>query len=120
LQDLYLPSTLSAEEYPNLLSPGEKIDTVAISVLLASYNWPERYKKVARFVNAFFSKFDEFMKPPRHPKWIEASMDTDIPGWQRFKAAEDWLVQRKIMTSSQSLEKTEFDRFVTKRQLNQK
>jgi TRAP-type uncharacterized transport system substrate-binding protein len=119
LQNLYLPSTLSAEEYPNLLSPGENIDTVATNVLLVTFNWPEnseRYNRVARFVDAFFSKFDEFMKPPRHPKWHEASYSADIPGWQRFKAAEDWLVQHNVMTSSQLSEKAEFDRFVAERQ----
>jgi len=106
LQDLYLPSTLSAEEYPNLLSPGEKVDTVAIPVLLVGFNWPEkseRYIKMARFVDAFFTRFDEFMKPPRHPKWKEASFSADIPGWQRFKAAEDWLVQHNVATSAMQL-----------------
>jgi TRAP-type uncharacterized transport system substrate-binding protein len=95
LQDLYLPTTLSGEEYPNLLAPGETIETVAASQLLVAYNWPEnseRYKKVARFVDAFFSKIDEFQKPPRHPKWSESSISASIPGWQRFKASEDWLV----------------------------
>ena len=121
LQDLYLPSTLSAEEYPNLLSPGEKVDTVAIPVLLVGFNWPEkseRYIKMARFVDAFFTRFDEFMKPPRHPKWKEASFSADVPGWQRFKAAEDWLVQHNVATSSQFSEKAAFDRFMSERQLN--
>jgi uncharacterized protein len=38
LQDMYLPTTLSSEEYPNLLSPGETIETIATSVLLVSFN----------------------------------------------------------------------------------
>jgi TRAP-type uncharacterized transport system substrate-binding protein len=53
LQDLYLPTTLSSEEYPNLLLPGETINTIASSQLLVTFNWPEnseRYEKVARFV----------------------------------------------------------------------
>jgi len=94
LQDLYLPSTFSADEYPNLLEPGETIDTIATSVLLVSFNWPEntdRYSRVAKFVDAFFSKIDEFYKPPRHPKWKESSISIQIPGWTRFKAAQDWL-----------------------------
>jgi len=73
---------------------------------------------MARFVDAFFTRFDEFMKPPRHPKWKEASFSADIPGWLRFKAAEDWLVQHNVATSSQFSEKAEFDRFVSERQLN--
>src|SRR5215470_13402355 len=94
LQDMYLPTTLSGEEYPNLLDPGQTIDTIATSVLLVSFNWPEnseRYNRVARFVDTFFSRIEEFHKPPRHPKWKEASISLTIPGWQRFKAAEDWL-----------------------------
>jgi TRAP-type uncharacterized transport system substrate-binding protein len=94
LQDLYLPTTLSSDDYPNLLAPCESVDTVATSVLLVSFNWPEnseRYNRVAKFVNAFFSKIGEFQKPPRHPKWDEAGISVNVPGWQRFKAAQDWL-----------------------------
>ena len=94
LQDLYLPTTLTSDEYPNMLEPGETIDTVAVSVLLVSFNWPEkseRYQRMTKFVNAFFSKFDEFRKPPRHPKWKEASLSATISGWTRFKAAQQWI-----------------------------
>ena len=51
-----------------------------------------------------------------HPKWHEASYSAVIPGWQRFKAAEDWLVQHNVMTSSQLSEKAEFDRFMVEKQ----
>jgi TRAP-type uncharacterized transport system substrate-binding protein len=117
LQDLYLPTTLSGEEYPNLLSPGQTIDTVATSVLLVSFNWPEnseRYKRVARFVDTFFSKIDEFRNPPRHPKWQEASISAVIPGWQRFKAADDWLLEHNLSPSSQGseVEKLRFNQFL--------
>src|SRR5499426_3421572 len=98
LQDLYLPTTLSGEEYPNLLAPDQVIDTIATSVLLVSFNWPEnseRYVRVARFVDTFFSRIEEFHKPPRHPKWKEASISLTIPGWQRFKAADDWLARNR-------------------------
>jgi TRAP-type uncharacterized transport system substrate-binding protein len=117
LQDVYLPTSLSSEDYPNLLSPGETIDTIATSVLLVSFNWPEnseRYNKVARFVDAFFSKIDEFRKPPRHPKWSEASISAVIPGWQRFKAADDWLIQHNMSPSTQAneIQKLRFNRFL--------
>ena len=112
LLDLYLPTTLSDADYPNLLAPGEKIDTVATSVLLATFNWPEdgeRYRRTAKFVDAFFSKFDEFHKPPRHPKWAEASIGIKIPGWERFKAADDWIAQHTTTGQSQ---RDSFDRFL--------
>jgi len=114
LQDLYLPTTLSGEEYPNLLAPDQTIDTIATSVLLASFNWPEnteRYNRVARFVDAFFSRIGEFHKPPRHPKWKEASISLTVPGWQRFKAADDWLARNR-QTPSPEAERGQFEQFL--------
>ena len=110
LEDLYLPTTFSGEEYPNLLDPGQKIETIAASQLLVTFNWPEksdRYIKVARFVDAFFSKIGEFGKPPRHPKWKEASIMAAIPGWQRFKPAEEWLAAHDMVP-----EKVRFEKFL--------
>jgi hypothetical protein len=60
-------------------------------------------------VDAFFSKFDEFHKPPRHPKWAEASIGIKIPGWERFKAADDWIAQHATTSESQ---RDSFDRFL--------
>jgi TRAP-type uncharacterized transport system substrate-binding protein len=94
LQDLYLPSEFTSDEYPNLIPAGEKVDTVAAGILLASFNWPEkteRYQRVAKFVDVLFAKIGEFSKPPRHPKWKEASITAVVPGWQRFKPAQEWL-----------------------------
>jgi TRAP-type uncharacterized transport system substrate-binding protein len=113
LLDLYLPATLSGSEYPNLLAPNETIDTVATSVLLATFNWPEdseRYRRTAKFVDAFFSKFDEFHKPPRHPKWVEATINIKIPGWERFKAADDWIAQH---VSTNKTDRESFERFLS-------
>jgi TRAP-type uncharacterized transport system substrate-binding protein len=116
LQDLYLPTTLSGEEYPNLLAPDEKIETVATSVLLVTFNWPEnteRYRRTAKFVDAFFSKIDEFLKPPRHPKWSESSINVKTPGWERFKAADDWLAHH-VAGGPATKEPSElFNRFLT-------
>jgi hypothetical protein len=113
LLDLYLPATLSGAEYPNLLEPNETIDTVATSVLLATFNWPEdseRYRRTAKFVDAFFSKFDEFHKPPRHPKWSEATINIKIPGWERFKAADDWIAQH---VSTNKTDRESVERFLS-------
>jgi hypothetical protein len=122
LQDMYLPTTLSSEDYPNLLSPGETIDTVATSVLLVSFNWTgntERYNRGARFVNVFFSKIDEFMKPPRHPKWKESSIAATIPGSQRFKAADEWLTRHNMSSVSQSadVERIRFEQFLSENRI---
>jgi len=119
IQDIYLPSTFSSDEYPNLIPKGEKVETLAASTLLITYNWPEksdRYRRVAKFIDAFFSKIDEFDKPPRHPKWREASIAATIPGWQRFKAAQDWLdLHQRSAASTAAADSEEFKQFLSQR-----
>src|ERR1700758_2891670 len=39
LQGDYLPATLTAKDYPNLIAEGESVDTIAVPALLAAYNW---------------------------------------------------------------------------------
>ena len=76
LQVDYLPATLTAKDYPNLIAEGEKVDTIAVPAVLAAYNWApgtERYRKLSQFVDAFFAKFPTLQKPPFHPKWKEVS-----------------------------------------------
>ncbi len=96
LLETYLPSSLTAADYDGLVKPGEDVDTVAVGAVMAVYGWErelERHRKVARFVDAFFSRFDEFLKPPRHPKWKEVNLAAEVPGWTRFEPAETWLRQ---------------------------
>jgi TRAP transporter TAXI family solute receptor len=100
LQGDYLPASLSAKDYPNLISDQEQqVDTIAVPAVLAAYNWApntERYRKLALFVDAFFTKFPTFQNPPFHPKWKEVSLSAPLPGWQRFPAAKQWLDQHGI------------------------
>jgi len=94
LQDYYVPTALTSRDYPNLLQPGQTIDTVGVPQVLAVYNWPpesERYRRVARFVEYFFKRFDQFRQPPFHPKWNEINLASSLPGWTRFRAAEELL-----------------------------
>jgi TRAP transporter TAXI family solute receptor len=94
LEQDYFPARLTSEDYPGLLPKGTAIDTVAVASVLAVYNWPpntDRYRRVATFVDAFFTKFAEFQKPARHPKWKETNLNSGLKGWRRFPAAEEWL-----------------------------
>ncbi len=97
LSDDYLPATLTHDDYPELVSAGESVDTVAVGAVLIAYNWPktnlDRYARVQRFVEAFFPKIAEFQKPPRHVKWREVNLQAALPGWKRFDAAQAWLDQ---------------------------
>jgi TRAP-type uncharacterized transport system substrate-binding protein len=96
LEQDYLPAKLLNEDYPGLIPAGSSVNTVAIPSVLAVYNWPrdtDRYRRVAQFVNAFFSKLPEFQKAPRHVKWKETNLSATLRGWTRFPAAEEWLAK---------------------------
>jgi TRAP transporter TAXI family solute receptor len=96
LEQDYLPAKLTSEDYPNLVPKGGAVDTVAIPSVLAVYNWArdtDRYRRVAQFIDAFFTKFPEFQKAPRHVKWKETNLSATLRGWRRFPAAEEWLAR---------------------------
>jgi uncharacterized protein len=99
LYDDYLPTTLTHDDYPELIPVNESVDSVAVSAVLIAFNWPktnlDRYSRVQRFVEAFFPKIGEFQKPPRHVKWREVNLAAGLPGWKRFEAAQAWLDQHK-------------------------
>ena len=96
LEQDYLPTKLTSDDYPNLIQKGSTLDTIAIPSVLAVYNWPrdtDRYRRVAKFIDAFFTKFPEFQQPARHVKWKEANITATLRGWRRFPAAEEWLAK---------------------------
>jgi hypothetical protein len=103
LEQDYFPARLTHEDYPGLVPKGTTIETVAVASVLAAYNWPrdtDRYRRVATFVDAFFSKFPEFQKPARHAKWKEANLNSALKGWKRFPAAEEWLAKNEKQTTT--------------------
>jgi len=111
LQGDYLPARLSAKDYPNLISDQEQVDTIAVPAVLAAYNWApntDRYRKLALFVDAFFTKFPAFQNPPFHPKWKEVSLSAPLADWQRFPAAQLWLDQHGI----QPVARDKFEEFL--------
>jgi TRAP transporter TAXI family solute receptor len=98
LQADYLPATLGHGEYPGMVEDGHDVSTVAVSAVLIAYNWPQdsdRYRRIDKFVQVFFSKLAEFQKPPHHPKWRETNLAAVLPGWTRFPAAQAWLDQHR-------------------------
>jgi len=109
----YLPSEFTAEEYPGLVA-GEPVETIAVGAVMAVFNWkPDtwRYQKVERFVNAFFDHFDELLQPPRHPKWREVNLATELPGWTRFGPAAAWL--KAHPNPKDNATQAAFDRFLS-------
>lgn len=113
----YLPARLGNEHYPNLIAKGETISTISTAAVLAVYNWPTdhpRYKKVSRFVEAFFTNFEKFRKPPRHKKWRDVILTAKIPGWTRFKYAREWLQGKAKRAGNESQVFKQFLRSVSK------
>src|SRR6478752_553091 len=39
-EDYYLPASLESDDYPNLIPSGQRIETLSVPTVLASYNWP--------------------------------------------------------------------------------
>jgi uncharacterized protein len=110
----YLPGSISSDDYPNLIEKKEPVDTISANTVLISFNWPKdsvRYNRTAKFVNAFFSKFSELQKPPRHPLWKTVNLAATIPGWTRFPAAEEWLTNWRAGQGKN--EEASFKRFMS-------
>ena len=92
--DYYVPSTFSKDDYPGIVGPGETIETLGVPAVLAVYNWPkgsDRFRKVERFVQYYFDRFENLRKPPFHPKWKEINLAAKVPGWSRYFVAEEML-----------------------------
>jgi TRAP transporter TAXI family solute receptor len=99
LENIYIKGQLEQTLYPSLIDGGQSIQTVAVDSVLITNNWQpasDRYRRVAKFVDALFTHFADLQKPPRHPKWQEVDLAKELPGWQRFPAALDWLQQAKF------------------------
>jgi len=111
LEDDYYPATLSHQDYPDLIPPGDSVETVAVCAVLITFNWTkdsERYRKVEKFVDAFFTKFQEFHRPPHHPKWREVNFAATLEGWTRSPIAQRWIDQSERPNMLQ----VEFDQFL--------
>ena len=118
LQPDYLPAQLTSEDYPNLIAKGERIDTIAAPAVLAAYNWApntERYRRLARFVDAFFAKIATLQQPPFHPKWKEVALHTPLSGWSRFRAAQEWLDRKSVGMASSDVRRM-FEQFLSENQ----
>ena len=114
LQGDYLPTTLSADDYPKLVDRNQPVETIAVGAVLIAYNWPEgsdRYRRIQAFVDNFFPKLAEFQKAPRHPKWKETNLSATLPGWTRFKGADEWL-KRQQPQQTPVAQRDQFERFV--------
>mgnify|MGYP003694170077 CR=1 FL=1 len=93
-EDYYLPSYLEPTDYPNLVAKGERIATIAVPTILASYNWRRRRRAIAgshASSEEFFSRVDKLQAPGFDPKWKDMDLKRGVPGIERFRAAQNWI-----------------------------
>jgi len=115
--DYYTVGELTRQEYPTLVPEGGRVDTIAVPAVLAVFNWPkntDRYRRVQRFVEALFTKWDKFGQPPRHPKWRDVNLAATVPGWTRWAPAQDMLARLQPATTAANAQAggSDFDAFL--------
>jgi len=118
LADYYVPGTLDPVDYPNLIPDGRTIPTIAVTTVLAVFNWQktsDRYQRVARFIEAYFRKFRQLQQAPFQPKWQEINIAGTVPGWKRYRVAEEVLAKMSSVERGTGQEqlRSQFDEFVT-------
>jgi uncharacterized protein len=117
----YIPTRLTAADYPGLVPPDQPVDTVAVGVALLAANLQpgtERYRNMVNFVEAFFTGFGSLLEPGHHPKWREVNITAELPGWRRFPPAEQWLQRNTQVAGPPNLQdlRAIFSRFIDERQ----
>jgi TRAP-type uncharacterized transport system substrate-binding protein len=102
-EDYYLPATLDAADYPNLIKQGERVATISVPTVLVAFNWPitsNRFERVERFVDHLFSRIDRLQAPGFDPKWKSINLAATVPGLTRFPAAQAWLDRQSRATEA--------------------
>jgi TRAP transporter TAXI family solute receptor len=103
--EYYVPSVLTGDDYPNFLKKGEKVETIAVPAVLAVYNWPrtsDRFRRVSRFVDYMFDRFENFKGPGYNPLWKDINLAGQVPGWSRYWVAEEKLKQAQSKAAAAS------------------
>lgn len=93
-QDYYLPTFLDSTDYPNLIGKDQRIATISVPTILATFNWKPgspRYDRTAKFIDELFSNIDKLRAPGFDPKWKDVDPSAKAPGLQRFRPAQEWL-----------------------------
>ncbi len=88
----YTATTITADDYPELVAKDAPVKTVEVGTVLVAYNWPvntERYQRANHFAQAFFAHAKDIQA--RHPKWHQFDITSSVSGWTRVPAAEQWL-----------------------------
>jgi TRAP-type uncharacterized transport system substrate-binding protein len=102
-EDYYLSSALESTDYPNLIAKGERVPTISVPTVLASYNWrpnSPRYRRLERFVDELFGGIDKLKSPGFDAKWKDVDITNRVPGLERFQGAQEWLDRKAAVKQS--------------------
>ena len=113
--DYYTLGELTHKEYPSLVPEGQAVDTIAVTAVLAVFNWSkgtDRHRRVQRFVEGLFTKWDKLREPPRHPKWRDVNLAASVPGWARWSVADEMLRKIRPQDAEPQVASTEFSAFL--------
>jgi len=119
LNNDFVPAELTHDDYPDMIAPGQRIQTIGDGAVIIAYNWPtntERYRRLEAFINVFFPRIDELQKPPHHPKWREVNLNSTIEGWTKLEAAQNWLNANVGLEMAEQRDR--FERFLRSAKVN--
>jgi hypothetical protein len=116
----YVPTQLTADDYPGLMDADRPVDTIAVGTVLMVAdlrNIPDRYRNISRFIDALFTHFENLRSPGHHPKWHEVNIAAEVPGWTRHPAAQQWLQRNAQVASASSSDAMRmlFSKFIDER-----
>jgi uncharacterized protein len=89
LQSTYRPAVIEPQELPGVPVAGNT-ETVAVSTLLAVYNWgpsQTRFADVSSFSNGLFAALPK-LRQNAGSLWRQADINAQIAGWSRHGAAQ--------------------------------
>jgi TRAP-type uncharacterized transport system substrate-binding protein len=104
-EDYYIPCQLSHDDYPQLIGIGQTVETLCMQAVLAVYNFPkgsDRARRVGRFIDYYFERFEKLKQPSFHPKWNDVNLAAKVQGWTRYWQATEKLVSMQIAPAATS------------------
>jgi TRAP-type uncharacterized transport system substrate-binding protein len=91
LSDIYAATQLTSADYPDLVPPGQRIDTIEVPLVLAVQSWPKNddsFRRIERFAQHLLARWDRLMQPPFDPRWRDVDLATRVSGWTMFSPSE--------------------------------
>jgi TRAP-type uncharacterized transport system substrate-binding protein len=97
LHAYYAPERETATDWPKLIAPDEKVETLSAPMALVAIDGanPERAGRLAPAAGRFLTHFDQLLDDAKDAGWREVNLAALIEQLPRFGAAQAWLDQNK-------------------------